>query len=586
MPEATKMHRKIFDHDCSLSKSRVDTGQSEKGIAMSHADDDVTVTDLLDVFAEDFGLRPVGTWSQSRSVSDVVLFRDIAGSDVAETWLVLAGAEDTADLRVAAATWTGPFPTVVIAGAEADPFTVDAAGAPPVILAPEDFSATRFITAFSRWLDPAEIATARKLAGIQSRFNLALTHADPVQDLFRRVSRQLGGTVALVDAAGTIHSSSGPLPMSQIGPFLEDNAAPVVRIDTEQWSGAAISVSLGAKSGTPGAGWLIGLVSAPHRFESTQLAALQLAAPLFDTILLLRSATREHQYAVDSALLAEALSFRPQPHDAELRGKLHGSGISFTEDLHVVVLQPRTSHTPTLRRRLKQLVLELKQALDTTGVSSLITEQDQHLVALVQTDVGELRRVLTTVGSGMSDTRVGVGRRVNGPVDIAASFHDGVLALRIDAVSLSPRAFAAAPDFDYAFRLFSEVGMEKMVDWARSFFAPLLERETLLTGLQTYFAFNQNMNAAAEALGVHHNSLRYRLARAEEGLGVSLRSPSAVASIFLAITALELGHELRPSSSRGGSDQIATGDTIASRGPDGQTGSTPGTSNVVFGGEG
>ncbi|MGO4680198.1 PucR family transcriptional regulator [Microbacterium sp. 2MCAF23] len=553
---------------------------------MSPADDAVTVTDLLDAFAGEFHLRPLGIWPQSRPISNIVLFREIAEENVTVSTLVLAGARDIADLRLAAASWSDAFPTVLIAGVDAVPFNGNMPSAPPVISAPTDFSAARFIAAFSRWLDPAEIATARKLAAIQSRFNLALAHVDPVQDLFRRVSRQLGGTVALVDDAGRIHSSSGPLPMSQVGQVLDNNAAPVVRIDTEKWRGAAIRVRLGSAPGASAAGWLIGLVPAPHRFENTQVAALQLAAPLFDTILMLRSATQEHQYAVDSALLAEALAFRPLRHDADLQGKLLGSGISFTEDLHVATLQPRTSHLPTLRRRVKQLVPELKQALDATGIRSLVTEQDQHLVALVQTNVGELRRVLTAAGGGLGDARVGVGRAVRYAADIASSYQDGILALRIDAVSLSPRAFAAAMNFDYAFRLFSEIGLERMLEWARSFFAPLLERDTLLSGLQAYFAFDQNMNAAAEALGIHHNSLRYRIAKAEEGLGVSLRSPSAIASVFLAITALELGHELRPFSARNSSDHIATGDAIASPGLDRRASVAPSASGVVVSGEG
>ena len=55
-----------------------------------------------------------------------------------------------------------------------------------------------------------------------------------------------------------------------------------------------------------------------------------------------------------------------------------------------------------------------------------------------------------------------------------------------------------------------------------------------------FFAHSQNMNAAADALSIDHNSLRYRLAKVEELLNVSLRDPAAVSSLFLALTAREL----------------------------------------------
>ncbi|WP_309130467.1 helix-turn-helix domain-containing protein [Brevibacterium sp.] len=556
---------------------------------MSHADEEVTIADLLTAFADGFGLRPRGQWKQNRPVTQVALFQDSANEDITASTLVIAASCDGSNLRDAAQTWTDSFPILILTESSAADFGPNSSGDLPIILAPETFSATNFIAEVSRWLDPSETVTARRLAGIQARFNLALTHVDPMQDLFKRVSRQLGGTVALIDDTKRILSSSGPLPMSQVTPALEDNAAPVVKIESEQWSGAAIRVSLGTKPGSQGSGWLIGLVPAPHRFDTTQLAALQLAAPLFDTILLLRSATQEQEHAVNSALLVETLAFRPQRHDAELQGKLLGTGIAFKDDLHVVVLQPKTAHLPTFRRQLKQLLPELKQALDSSGIRSLVTGQDQQVVVLAQASLGEIRRILTATGNKLGEVRMGAGRTVRSVADIAASYQDGMLALRIDGMSQSPRSFVAVANFDYAFRLFSEVGLDQMIEWATSFFAPLWERDTLLTGLQAYFAFDQNMNAAAKALGIHHNSLRYRIAKAEEGLGLSLRSPSAITSVFLAITALELGHQLRQFAPRGAvkssTEQIATGETIAPRSPDGQTHPNPSSPGVVISGD-
>jgi len=95
-------------------------------------------------------------------------------------------------------------------------------------------------------------------------------------------------------------------------------------------------------------------------------------------------------------------------------------------------------------------------------------------------------------------------------------------------------------DFDVATRLFAEVGLQGMTDWADEFLAPLDGRSALVEGLGTFFEFDQNIMAAADALYIHHNSLRYRLAKVEAALELNLRDPAAVASLYLALTAQQL----------------------------------------------
>src|SRR5919106_5948402 len=98
-------------------------------------------------------------------------------------------------------------------------------------------------------------------------------------------------------------------------------------------------------------------------------------------------------------------------------------------------------------------------------------------------------------------------------------------------------------DFAFAPRLFSAVGLAKMVDWAQDLLLPILDQPILLDGLRRYFELNLNIIAAAEALNVHHNSLRYRLAKIEDALGVSLRDPSTISSLYLALTALAVSDD-------------------------------------------
>ncbi|HEY0396743.1 MAG TPA: helix-turn-helix domain-containing protein, partial [Acidimicrobiia bacterium] len=66
---------------------------------------------------------------------------------------------------------------------------------------------------------------------------------------------------------------------------------------------------------------------------------------------------------------------------------------------------------------------------------------------------------------------------------------------------------------------------------------PLRDHPQLLESLAAYLDADQNVNAAAEALHVHPNSLRYRLGRVEELLGRSVRSPATLADLYVALRA-------------------------------------------------
>ena len=67
--------------------------------------------------------------------------------------------------------------------------------------------------------------------------------------------------------------------------------------------------------------------------------------------------------------------------------------------------------------------------------------------------------------------------------------------------------------------------------------APLRANPPLLEALVEYFARDMDVNATAEAMHVHPNTLRYRLSRVEKLLGRSLRSPPTIAELSLALLA-------------------------------------------------
>ena len=55
--------------------------------------------------------------------------------------------------------------------------------------------------------------------------------------------------------------------------------------------------------------------------------------------------------------------------------------------------------------------------------------------------------------------------------------------------------------------------------------------------LRAYFAHDLDIATTAASLHMHRNSLRYRLARAEQVLGRSLKQPATVAALYIALVA-------------------------------------------------
>jgi len=61
----------------------------------------------------------------------------------------------------------------------------------------------------------------------------------------------------------------------------------------------------------------------------------------------------------------------------------------------------------------------------------------------------------------------------------------------------------------------------------------------LLEAVTAYFDHNLDVMRTADAMHLHHNSLRYRLARVEEFLGQSLKNPATIASLYIALASAE-----------------------------------------------
>jgi PucR C-terminal helix-turn-helix domain len=99
------------------------------------------------------------------------------------------------------------------------------------------------------------------------------------------------------------------------------------------------------------------------------------------------------------------------------------------------------------------------------------------------------------------------------------------------------RRLLASEDFDLGTLLVSEAPMERIDPKVEELLAPLRAHPLLLDAIEAYFEHEMDITRTAQALCLHPNTLRYRLGRLEQLLDLSLKQPSAIAALYIAMMA-------------------------------------------------
>jgi sugar diacid utilization regulator len=414
------------------------------------------------------------------------------------------------------------------------------------------------VLSIARSVDIPDETVTRRLASLQHSLTRALGEPEPIVALLDRLKNTCNATVAFVDKRGHVVHSTGPVPLTLIFGQISHTAAETQTLDIDGWHGIADRIHDLGQSGDH-VGWLV-VVSRRADFPNVYtVSAVHVAAALVEASQRMTHVARQQEQAIRAAVLEEALALRRTPEDPELAGRIISLGLSFDDELRAIVVRPAWSTlTGRKRARAKDVAVGLARALDAQGITFLMSVRESFVVLLVQASPGSMRRLIVASGDMIGQAHVGVGRPVGGVGDVMDSYHDAQLAVQ------SLRRAAGAPgvmsyeDFDFVTRLFSDVGTDRMTAWAREFLGPIDDRSPLMEGLSAFFEHSQNMNSAARSLGIHHNSLRYRLAKAEEILGLSLRDPAAVSSLYLALAARDLegvDRGTRPRAATGARDR-------------------------------
>ena len=92
-------------------------------------------------------------------------------------------------------------------------------------------------------------------------------------------------------------------------------------------------------------------------------------------------------------------------------------------------------------------------------------------------------------------------------------------------------------DFELGTFVLSEIPAARLAPKVDAILSALRANPPLHEALKAYFEHDLDIAATAAALHMHRNSLRYRLARAEQVLGRSLKQPATITTVYLALVA-------------------------------------------------
>jgi purine catabolism regulator len=410
----------------------------------------------------------------------------------------------------------------------------------PVLAVPLDTPFRDIVGFINRSLLSSDLHTYQRLNAIQRHLVDALREERPREVMVERLARMLDAGVLIIGADGRVEATSGPVPAGDLSERVGER-----EFEHEGWH--VVSTPIGD------AGWLA--VASRGRLVAARLArpAAQAAVPLLAATERLGDLARDQERAIRSALLDEALEGSRDLR--ALAARVASFGIDFTAPARVVAAAAARGNAIGGAAAAARgdaagggaaaargaaigggaaaargdpagaLTDALERAAADAGAPHLVTTRGERAVALVQADA---RPLVAAVG----DVRAGIGRPVERIADVPRSFRDAQLA--IERVQHGQLAYE---DFDLATLLLSEVPPEHIRPRVEELLAPLNANPPLLEALVEYFARDMDVNATAEAMHVHPNTLRYRLSRVEKLLGRSLRQPATIAELSLALLA-------------------------------------------------
>ena len=179
---------------------------------------------------------------------------------------------------------------------------------------------------------------------------------------------------------------------------------------------------------------------------------------------------------------------------------------------------------------------ELERAVDAGSAEMTLAADGDRFLLLAQDDLAGLGGRLRSARR-LADLRAGVSEPVAGVGELADAAGQARLALAVALSTPEAEPVVRHEELEPGVALLGAPLPAPLRARLAGVLAPLDGEPRLRAALVAYLDADLDIGQAAAALGLHRNSIRYRLDRAEALLGRRLRDPATIASIHLALVA-------------------------------------------------
>jgi purine catabolism regulator len=402
----------------------------------------------------------------------------------------------------------------------------------PVFTIPAPTPFREIVTAATRSLLSSDLRSFQRLASIQRFLVDALQEPDPRGALLGRLARILDANVFVVGSDGQVEDSmAGPI-AQRVAQAVAGSPSVAREMEVDGWH--LLAAPLRDQANVLH-GWLVAADKRGSFLNSLTRPVIEAAVGPLMALARLRQVEFDQRRAVRAAVLDELLS----TEGAEVAAvKARALGFDPAKPAQTIVVMPASRDGELAVGQSGRLVEELeKWALD-AGVPMLASARSRELVALVGTEAPALREFLKTLSRLDADVLIGVGRTVEAFADVSQAYLDARQVVHSLRCMPDPEERVLGFEaLDLGSLLISETAEHRVRPKLDHILGVLRENPPLRDAVVTFFDNEMDVARSAEALFLHPNSLRYRLRRIEELLGMSMKDPATITSLYIALMA-------------------------------------------------
>lgn len=401
----------------------------------------------------------------------------------------------------------------------------------PVVLVPEETQFRDIARAVFHSTVSIEAAAFQRLSALQQNLARAFAEEKPLESIVQRLGRLVHATVAVVSLDGQVDAATGPLPVASFAAELLSQADfPLAHAVTPEFQVTAAQVSRGDAGR-----WLV-VASRPGAVgEELVRAAVQVTAPLIDGLMRMTQTRRGQDRAIRKVVLDSSLDDSVSAVEQRTLGaRMSALGVEFNADFAVAVL--RESGDASEPDVLTAVEARLHELLDEPDSGYLLSRRGREIV--LAASQSRIDAIVTDLLDHWPSLTAGVGRSIASDSDVRVSHRDATIVIQHLGMHSGQKA-ARFSDLDVVTQLVSEVPAERFAATAGPIAQMLQENPIQLEALRAYFTHHRDVKAAADAIFLHPNTLRYRLERLEATLGRSLREPAVTASLYCVLMLMD-----------------------------------------------